>query len=197
MELGTSESSFPGSGEYHIPIDLFGSKKHPGVPRGVLAFTDASGNIVFTVNSHPPNSNSSPPSEDKKLLLDASANPLFSIYRHHNGSWKCYKGDNDGNKELVFRVQRTMKTLTRVELEVFLDGENSNVEACDLKVKGSPFKRSCCIYKDSDLVAQSSLMYKLHQLRVGRGKFRLTIFPGTIDQALIVALFVIFLSGRK
>lgn len=55
---------------------------------------------------------------------------------------------------------------------------------------------------DSDLLVhytfvQSSLMYKLHQIYVGRGKFRLTIFPGTIDRALIVALFVIFLSGRK
>ncbi|KAL9316491.1 hypothetical protein ACSQ67_017492 [Phaseolus vulgaris] len=197
MELGTSESSYPGSGNWEIPIDLFGSKKHAGVSRGILAFADESGNIVFRVNRHPPNPNSSPLPKDKKLLLDASGNTLFSIYRYHNGSWKCYKGDSDGNRELVFRVRRTLKTFTRVELEVLFESGRSNGEGCDLKVKGSPFQRSCCIYKDADLVAQSSLMYKLHQIYVGRGKFRLTIFPGTIDRALIVALFVIFLSGRK
>ncbi|XP_027333579.1 protein LURP-one-related 7 [Abrus precatorius] len=197
MELENSESSYPGSGNWHIPIDLFGSKKHAGVLGGVLAFADASGNIVFRVNRHPPNPNSSPPPKDKKLLLDAAGNTIFSIYRHQNGCWKCYKGVNDGNKELVFRVQRTLKTLTKVELEVYFDGENSTHEGCDLKVKGSPFQKSCSIYKDADLVAQTSLMYKLHQIYVSRGKFRLTIFPGTIDHALIVALFVIFLNGRK
>ncbi|KAG4966425.1 hypothetical protein GLYMA_14G200600v4 [Glycine max] len=197
MESATSESPYPGSGNWEIPIDLFGSKKHAGVSRGVLAFTDESGNIVFRVNRHPPNPNSSPLPKDKKLLLDASGNTLFSIYRYHNGSWKCYKGNSDENKELVFSVQRTLKTLTRVELEVLFAAERSNDEGCDLKVKGSPFQRSCCIYKDADLVAQSSLMYKLHQMFVSRSKFRLTIFPGTIDHALIVALFVIFLSGRK
>lgn len=189
MELGTSELAEAASGDLHIPIDLFGSKKHAGVPRGVLAFADASGNIVFSVHRHPPNPNSSPPPKDHKLLLDASGNPLFSIHRHQvsqplflffpslskkkrkkkeiprviftfffvfwqNGSWKCYKGS--GDKELVFRVQRTLKTLTRVELEVFFAGtERSNDgDGCDLKVRGSPFQRSCNIYKDADLVAQ-------------------------------------------
>ncbi|XP_057442183.1 protein LURP-one-related 7 isoform X2 [Lotus japonicus] len=191
MELETSESSYPGSGSLHIPIDLFGSKKHAGAPRGVLAFADALGNILFTVNRHPPNRN-----YKKKLLLDASGNIIFSIYRHE-GSWKCYKGNGDGDKDLVFRVERTLKTLTRVELEVFFDGERPNNEGCDLKLRGSPFQRSCSIYKDTDLVAQASLMYKLHQLYVSRGKFCLTIFPGTLDNALVVALFVIFLNGRK
>ncbi|KAL2317405.1 hypothetical protein Fmac_031281 [Flemingia macrophylla] len=197
MELGTSEPSYPGSGNWEIPIDLFGSKKHVGVPHGDLAFVDESGDIVFRVNRLQPNPNLLPLPKDKKLLLDASGSPLFSIYRYHNGSWKCYKGDNSGNDELVFTVKRTVKTLTRVELEVHFHGERSNDEGCDLKVKGSPFRRSCSIYKDADLVAQSSLMYKLHQIHASRSKFRLTIFPGTFDRALIVALFVIFLSGRK
>jgi len=83
MESATSESPYPGSGNWEIPIDLFGSKKHAGVSRGVLAFTDESGNIVFRVNRHPPNPNSSPLPKDKKLLLDASGNTLFSIYRYH------------------------------------------------------------------------------------------------------------------
>ncbi|CAL0317760.1 unnamed protein product [Lupinus luteus] len=191
MELESSEwLSYPGSVDHsHIPIDLFGSKKHAGVPRGVLVFADASSNIVFKVNNA--HTHSSP----KKLLLDSSANPLFSIHRFPNGCWKCYKGDSNEEKELIFSVQRTLKKLSRVELEVFFKGENDG--ECDLKVRGSPFKRSCNIYKHNELVAQSSLMYKLHQIFVSRDKFRLTIFPETFDHALIVALFVIFLNGRK
>jgi len=55
----------------------------------------------------------------------------------------------------VLEVKRTVKTITRVELEVFFAGERlKDNNACDLKVIGSPFKRSCSISKDSDLVAQ-------------------------------------------
>ncbi|XP_050907618.1 protein LURP-one-related 7 isoform X2 [Lathyrus oleraceus] len=164
MESETSDWPYTATQDHHhhIPIDLFGSKKHAGLPRGILSFTDASGNIVFK-----------------------------------NGNWKCYKGSGDGEKEVMFEVKRTVKTFTRIELEVIFSGERLNDDVCDLRVIGSPFKRSCSIYKNTDLVAQSSLMYKLNQIYVSRGKFRLTIFPGSIDHALIVALFVIFLNGRK
>ena len=54
----------------------------------------------------------------------------------------------------MLEVKRTVKTITKVELEVFFAGERLNDDACDLKVIGSPFKRSCSVYKDGDLVAQ-------------------------------------------
>ncbi|KAE8729074.1 putative HXXXD-type acyl-transferase family protein [Hibiscus syriacus] len=41
-----------------IPIDLFVSKKHPGLPRGVIGFADSSGNIVYKVNRQCPISSS-------------------------------------------------------------------------------------------------------------------------------------------
>ncbi|KAL4364925.1 hypothetical protein AHAS_Ahas07G0054800 [Arachis hypogaea] len=181
MDVESSESAaYPGSGSMQIPIDLFGSKEHHGMPRGTLAFADESGNIVYKVNRH----NSSP--KDKKLLLDASGN---------KGSWKCYKGESNVETDMVLRVQRTVKKLNIVELQVFYGGNNG--EACDLIMRGSPCMRSCGIYKDTEIVAQTSLMYKLHQIYASRGKFRITIFPGTTDRAVIVALFVIFLNGRK
>ena len=54
----------------------------------------------------------------------------------------------------MFRVQRTLKKFNRVELEVFFGGERSRDEACDLRVRGSPCRRSCSIYKDTEMVAQ-------------------------------------------
>lgn len=61
-----------------------------------------------------------------------------------------------------------------------------------IKVKGSPFHRSCTIYRGNSIMAQTSLLYKLGKLTTGRRKFRVTMFPGLVDQALIVALIVIF-----
>lgn len=159
-----------------IPVDLFVSKKHPGLTRGDLGFADASGNIVFKVNRKSSNK--------RVLLLDSEGNPLISMNRHHKGSWEGFKGDED-QKDLIFRVQRKGKT----ELEVFLVDS-----ASELKLKGSAFQKSCTIYKGNEILAQTSLMYKLRQLFVGRNKFRLTIFPGFVDQALVAALIVIFLN---
>lgn len=45
---------------------------------------------------------------------------------------------------------------------------------------------------------QTSLMHKLRQICVRRNKFRLTMFPGSVDPPLVVALVVIFLvNGPK
>jgi len=161
-----------------IPVDLFVSKKHPGLTRGDLGFADASGNIVFKVDRK-----SSKSSAHKRvLLLDYQGNPLISMHRHHNGSWEGFKGD-EHQKDLIFRVQWKGKA----ELEVFL-GDS----ASELRLKGSTFQKSCTIYKGNEILAQTSLMYKLRQLFVGRDKFRLTIFPGFADHALVAALIVIF-----
>ncbi|BFG33789.1 hypothetical protein CerSpe_200630 [Prunus speciosa] len=172
-----------------IPVDLFVSKKHPGLPRGELGFVDSSGNTVYKVTRQSLTSSS-----NKRVLLDAAGNPLFALCRNDKGCWQGYKGGDAGEKDLVFRVKRTKSKLTRTELEVFLVGENSADSTCDFKVKGFPYQRSCTIYVGNDIVAQTSLMYKLHQLFPKRGKFRLTIFPGFVHHALVAALIVIFLD---
>ncbi|XP_021279297.1 protein LURP-one-related 7 [Herrania umbratica] len=173
-----------------IPIDLFVSKRHPGLPRGVLGFADSSGKIVFRVNRQTSLSSA----DDRTVLLDSAGNPLISTYRHHDGSWQGFNGD-DGKKGLVFKVQRVSNKFTRTELEVFLGTENQGELTCDFKVKGCHFQRSCTIYKGDSLVAQTSLMHKLRQVYVRRSKFRITIFPGSVDPSLVVALVVIFLDN--
>ncbi|XP_062171285.1 protein LURP-one-related 7 [Alnus glutinosa] len=177
--MADSAAGYPANAQ--IPVDLFVSKKHPGLTRGDLGFADASGNIVFKVDRK-----SSKSSADKRvLLLDSEGNPLISMHRHHDGSWEGFKGDKD-EKDLIFRVRRKGKT----EFEVFLDDS-----ASELKLKGSAFQKSCTIYKGNAIIAQTSLMYKLRQLFVRRDKFRLTIFPGFVDHALVAALIVIFHGG--
>ncbi|KAG6739033.1 hypothetical protein POTOM_058670 [Populus tomentosa] len=152
-----------------IPVDLFVSKKHPGL-NGDLGFADSLGNIVFKVNF-----DKSSKSSFKRVVLDASGNPLITVFRDGKGSWQGFKGGDNREEDLIFRVKRTVKKLTRTELEVFLVGEISRVSTPDFK---------------------TSLMYKLHQIYARRSKFRLTIFPGSVDHSLIASLIVIFLYGQ-
>ncbi|KAB1225712.1 Protein LURP-one-related 7 [Morella rubra] len=165
-----------------IPVDLFVSKKHPGLTHGYLGFADASGNIVYKINREVFKSSA----KCKVVLLDSAGNSLVTVHRQDDGSWQGYRGDD--HKDVIFKVKRTAKT----ELEVILVDS-----ATELKVKGCAFQKSCTIYKDNEIVAQTSLMYKLHQLYVKKGKFRLTIFPGSIDHALVAALIVVFLDGKR
>ncbi|TYI34838.1 hypothetical protein ES332_A03G037100v1 [Gossypium tomentosum] len=136
-----------------IPFDLFVSKKHRALPRGVLGFADSSGNIVFKVNRQDSKSSFS---HAKASLLDSAGNPLISLYPHNDGSWQGFKGDG-GDKDLIFKVQRVLTKFTRTELEVFLVSENQGQGelTCDLKVIGCHFQRSCTIYKDQSY-AQTS-----------------------------------------
>ncbi|XP_023523465.1 protein LURP-one-related 7 isoform X2 [Cucurbita pepo subsp. pepo] len=172
-----------------IPVDLFLSKKHPD------HVTTSSGNIIFRLSRQSLKSSSI----DKIVLHDAAAaaaaGPLISIHRVNKESWQGFKGDI-GEQDLLFKVERTLNKLRRTEFKVFLVGENSDDSNASLEMKGFPFQRSCTIYKGNTIVAQTSLMHKLHQICVRRGRFRLTIFPGTVDPSLIVALIVIFFDGR-
>ncbi|KAM0064321.1 putative tubby-like protein [Helianthus debilis subsp. tardiflorus] len=176
-----------------VPIDLFVSKTKLHITSSAfnLKFTDSSSNLVFSVDRPPP------PRSDlrfNRLLSDSSGNPLIFISHNQKAaSWEGFSAQ--GNHPLLFRVERTTKSFTRVEFQVFLNNQNSD----DFKMRGSPFYRSCTIYKGDSIVAQTSLMYKLgiQKALVPRNRFRLTIFPGYADHAFIVALTVIFFYGRK
>ncbi|CAK9326899.1 unnamed protein product [Citrullus colocynthis] len=168
-----------------IPVDLFLSRKHPDY------LTNSSGDIVYRLSRRSLKSSS----VDKIVLLDAAASPLISIYRVNKESWQGFKGDI-GEEDLLFKVQRTLNKLRRTEFKVFLVSVNLDNSNSRLEMKGWPFQRSCTIYKGNTIVAQTSLMHKLHQIWVRRGRFRLTIFPGSVDPALIVTLIVIFFDGR-
>ncbi|PIA58084.1 hypothetical protein AQUCO_00500191v1 [Aquilegia coerulea] len=187
-----------------IPIDLFISRKRRlGFTHGDLTFTDGSGNLIFRLLDHHRSSSSSITSiittKDKIKkrsphvfqLVDSKGNPLISISRNDVG-WQGCKGDS---KELIFEAKKTLQSFRRREVEVFLGSDSSGGLNSSLKMRGFPYQRSCTIYEGNSVVGQTSLMYKLGMAIVGRRRFRLTIFPGTIDHALLVALIVIFYNG--
>ncbi|XP_077245671.1 LURP-one-like protein (DUF567) [Tasmannia lanceolata] len=170
-----------------IPIDLIISKGNLGLTRGDISIMDANGNLVFKVSTRFSSSNST------RVLLDALKNPLISIYSNQGG-WQGFRGESREWKDLIFRVERTLHSRLRTELEAFLVGENLGELRSDFRLKGSPFQRSCTIYKGNSIAAQANPMYRLGKVLVARHKFRLTIYPG-FDHAVIVALLVIFFDG--
>ncbi|KAJ9535064.1 hypothetical protein OSB04_un001864 [Centaurea solstitialis] len=186
---------------YEIPIDLFVSKKNPRhriitTSNGFsLRFTDSCSDLVFSVDPIPS-------TKHHHLLADSSGETPYSIAHNQKAIWHGYKKESSDEKDLMFRVERTTNTLSRLEFQVYLnltDGDG-NPNKSDFKMRGSPFFRSCTIYKGDSIVAQTSLMYKLgmQKVIVPRNKFRLTIFPGGyVDHAFIVAFIAIFFDGRK
>ncbi|KAI3841412.1 hypothetical protein MKX03_000039 [Papaver bracteatum] len=170
-----------------IPVDLFVSKKRLSLN---LKFNDACGNLVFRVaDNHHQQTN------HDRVLLDADDNPLIFIDRNTQGGWEGFGSEG----QLIFKVEKKFVSKLwkgEIELEVFPVSNGVAAAAKDdedvIKVKGSPFHRSCTIYRGNSIMAQTSLLYKLGKLTTGRRKFRVTMFPGLVDQALIVALIVIF-----
>ncbi|KAF5192171.1 Lurp-one-related [Thalictrum thalictroides] len=185
-----------------IPIDLFISRKRRlGFTHGDLMFTDGSGKLIFRLLDNRSSSSSSTTitTKDKSKrsprvvqLLDDKGNPIFSISRNDVG-WQGCRGDS---KDVIFEVKKTLQSFWRREVEVFLGSDSSGGFNSILKMRGFPFQRSCTIYEGNSVVGQTSLMYKLGMAIVRRRRFRLTIFPGSIDHALLVALIVIYYQGN-
>ncbi|KAL3530953.1 hypothetical protein ACH5RR_010275 [Cinchona calisaya] len=186
--------------KFRIPFDLFVSKKqNKGLGNGsYIRFTNSCGNLVFKAQRPPNKPQNHSTVSSSKLLLDASGNTLFSIHKLNNGSWQGFR-INDTREELVFGVEKTLDKLTRTEFDIFLIGEKREDSKTDFRMRGSPFKRSCTIYKGDAIVAETSLMHKLgiKKAFVPRSRFRITIFPGHTDLGLVVSLIVIFFDGRK
>ncbi|CAN4098683.1 unnamed protein product [Withania somnifera] len=197
--MGTTGApdKWPPDGQF--PFDLFVSKKYKSLlDAGNIQFTDAVGNLFFRVDRRQLN-NSLADTHHHKLILDASDNTLIRLVRLVKGSWQGFMVSDNEEKELMFTVNRTLNTFTKLEFDIFLgDGHGEGAEA-DLKMKGSAFKRSCTIYKGNSIVAETSLMYTLGFRKhfTPRNRFRVTIFPGFAELSLVVALVVIFFDKRK
>ncbi|XP_021716792.1 protein LURP-one-related 7-like [Chenopodium quinoa] len=173
-----------------IPIDLFVKKNRKGV-----RFFDAFGNLRYKVADASPLSPRQNHGLRGRVLLDSSGNPLVSIFRFHDGSWKGFKGNSC--EELIFKAEQTLNTFNKVEFSVNVAGDDGT--NLTFAIRGCVFWRTCTIYQDKFIVAQTNLMYKLGFRKhfVGRSKFRVTIIPGYSDYNFIASLILVFLDGRK
>ncbi|KAL2899354.1 Protein LURP-one-related 7 [Bienertia sinuspersici] len=153
-----------------IPIDLFVKKNRKGVN-----FYDAFKNVRFKVGDALPHNHGL----RGRFLLDSSGNSLVSIYRYHpferfvvvdladcklvvvtNCRMEHGKASREDRcEELLFEAEQTLNTFSRTEFNVILTGENG--ANLTYAMKGCVFWRTCTIYQDKFIVAQTHLMYKL------------------------------------
>uniref|UniRef100_A0A7N0VIB1 Uncharacterized protein n=1 Tax=Kalanchoe fedtschenkoi TaxID=63787 RepID=A0A7N0VIB1_KALFE len=196
--MASAIAADPASLASQIPIDLFVSKKHPGLAAGVIGFANAAGNIIYTVESVSHKTHIFPHHSRHFVLQDADGHALMTLTHKNRGCWQGYK--SNGSEDLVFQAKRnSLSDGVKTQIEVFIAGPNGELDSTPTwKLKGNPSQRSCTISDDNSIMAQTSLMYKLHQICVGRTRFRLTIYPAEdADRSLIVALVVIFVYGKK
>lgn len=79
---------------------------------------------------------------------------MWYIFLLQNGCWQGFRGDDSREENFLFRVERTVHTLSRTECEVFLVNGDLEGLKSDFKMKGCPFQRSCTIYSGNSIVAQ-------------------------------------------
>ncbi|KAI3746054.1 hypothetical protein L6452_08473 [Arctium lappa] len=92
------------------------------------------------------------------------------------GTWQGFRKNSSEEKDLMFKVERTTNTLTRLEFQVFLtNGYGNPNNESDFKMRGSPFYRSCTIYNGNSIVAQATCI--LHSV-CGRMEFHFWIARG-------------------
>ncbi|CAM8950127.1 unnamed protein product [Rhodiola kirilowii] len=199
--MASAIAADPASLASQIPVDLFISKKHPGLAAGTIGVADATGNILYTVEPQSHKTNIFSHHTRHFILLDADRHPVMTLSRKDRGCWQGYKSTTDGaRKDLIFQTKtKSLRDGVKTQLQVFIVGPNGELDSTTphWKLKGNPSQRSCTISDHNSILAQTSLMYKLHQICVGRKKFRLTIYPAEdADRSLIVSLVVIFVYGK-
>ncbi|KAL8224739.1 hypothetical protein R6Q57_017296 [Mikania cordata] len=163
------------------PILSFQKKKLLTLSDGNVSVTDVNGNVMFEVKGELISLH------DRRVLLDAAGNPVIS-FQKKMGS---IQGSSSDSKDLIFSAKQSSLIQLKTSLEVFL-ARNENENACDFKVKGSSFDRSCTIYAGdgTTIIAQMHKKHTIESVALGKDTFSVTVYPN-VDYAFIVALVVI------
>ncbi|KAI3674785.1 hypothetical protein L2E82_51900 [Cichorium intybus] len=170
------------------PVDLTIVRKLLSLSDGNFAVTDVNGNVMFKVKAKHLSL------RDRRVLLDAAGNPVLSFQKKllsvHN-RWVVFRGESSDTKDIIFTAKQSSLIQFKTSLDVFL-GYNEKESACDFKVKGSWFDRSCTIYAGdtNTIVAQMHKKHTVQSIALGKDTFSVTVYPN-VDYAFIVALVVI------
>ncbi|KAI3841383.1 hypothetical protein MKX03_000010 [Papaver bracteatum] len=170
------------------PVDLTISKKLISIGEGNFGVFDINGNIIFKVKGKLLSI------RDRRVLVDAAGVPLVSLQQKIvtcHRRWQVYRGDSSDSKDLLFSVKKSKLLQLKTSLNVFL-ASNTAEEACDFKIKGSFFERSCAIYAgdSNNIIAQMSKKHTVQSIVLDKDTYQITVYPN-VDYAFIVALCVV------
>ncbi|CAL5066317.1 unnamed protein product [Urochloa decumbens] len=137
---------------YAVPLTVV--KKAISLSGGDFVVTDANGAEMLRVKGAVFSMH------DRRVLRDAAGRPLVSmrekVFSMHN-RWEVFRGDSANASDLLFTVKKASVFQLKTELDVFLAG-NTAQQACDFKIRGSYFERSCAFYlgDSNTMIAQVS-----------------------------------------
>ncbi|WOL16615.1 hypothetical protein Cni_G25403 [Canna indica] len=169
-------------------VDLTVTKKALSLTDSDFSVTDVNGNVLFKVKGVIFSL------RDRCVLLDAAGNPLLTMQQKilsAHRRWQVFRGESTDPKDALFSVRKSRLLQFKTELDVNM-AANPNEDACDFKIKGSYFERSCTIYLgDSNcIVAQMSRKHTVKNVLLGKDTFGVTVYPN-VDYAFIASLIVI------
>ncbi|KAK8604906.1 hypothetical protein V6N13_082371 [Hibiscus sabdariffa] len=170
------------------PLDLVIVRKVLTITEGNFAVTDINGNIMFKINGKFLSIH------DRRVIADAAGNPVCTlrpkIMTVHD-RWQVFRGESTEENDLIFTVKRSSAIQFKSKLHVFL-ANNPTEDACDFRVEGSWFERSCTIFsgESNTILAQMHKKYSVESVVLGKDKFMVTVYP-SVDYAFVVALVAI------
>ncbi|KAJ8503677.1 hypothetical protein OPV22_004563 [Ensete ventricosum] len=169
-------------------VDLTVTKKAFSLTGSDFAVTDVDGNVVLKVKGVYFSL------RDRCVLVDAAGNPLLTLQLKicsMHQRWQVFRGESTESKDLLFSVKKSSLLQFKTKLDVIM-ASNTNEDACDFKIKGSYFERSCTVYlgESNSKIAQMSRKYTVKNVLLGKDTFRVTVCPN-VDYAFVASLIVI------
>ncbi|KAK4478408.1 hypothetical protein RD792_013877 [Penstemon davidsonii] len=170
------------------PVDLTIARKMMTLSECNFGVTDLNGNLMFKVKGKLLSLH------DRRVLYDAADNPLITFRQKllsAHRRWHVFRGESTDSKDLLFTVRKSSLLQITTKLDVFL-ASNTKENACDFKIEGSWFERSCVIYAgdSNSIIAQMKKKHTVQSVLLGKDTFGVTVYPN-VDYAFIVALIVI------
>ncbi|RLN33452.1 hypothetical protein C2845_PM03G23990 [Panicum miliaceum] len=200
------------SAPYVVPLTV--TKKAISLSDGDFTVTDANGAVVLRVKG------AIFSVRHRRVLLDAAGQPVLSMQEKFNyylsvnflewkrvcvaylaevdhrvfsmhSRWQVFRGESTNASDLLFTVKKSSIIQLKTELDVFL-ASNTAEQACDFKIKGSYFERSCAFYLGSSntMIAQMNRKFTVSNVLLGKDTFGVTVFPH-VDYVFVAALVVI------
>lgn len=171
---------------YVVPLTV--TKKVISLSDGDFTITDANGATVLQVKGAVFSI------RHRRVLLDAAGQPILTmlekVFSMHN-RWEVFRGDSSNESDLLFTAKKSSIFQLKTEMDIFL-ASNTAQQACDFKIKGSYFERSCAFYlgNSSSMIAQMNRQFTVTNVLLGRDTFGVTVFPH-VDYVFVAALVVI------
>nr|XP_018682209.1 PREDICTED: protein LURP-one-related 15-like [Musa acuminata subsp. malaccensis] len=123
------------------------------------------------------------------MIITMMASQILTLH----GKCRVFRGESTDSKDLLYSVKMSsLLQFFKTKLHVIM-ASNTNEDACDFKIKGRYFRRSCTVHRgeSNSIVAEMRRKITVKNLLLGKDTFSVTVYPN-VDYAFVASLIVIF-----